>query len=122
MANNAETIMTHTTTSPEQMIKGDFLIVKETMGRSFIFTAYKRIYGNQFRTKYNEVKSYKGNRYGKITSEKITFANGVNSSSVNIVLKELKEKIYNSAYKAITLAYPETNEGNKQFGMIVLNY
>jgi hypothetical protein len=108
------------TNNIEYTLKGDFLIAKQEVGRTTIFTAYKRIYGNRFKTKYDEVKTYKNVLYGKMTSEKILIAGGVNSFSVNVILTDLKSKIYNSAYKAICLAYPEAENGVKQHGMITL--
>jgi hypothetical protein len=105
----------------EYKIKGDFLIAKEKIGASYIFTAYKRIYGSKFKTKYQEVKTYNNVLYGKMTSEKILIAGGVNSLSVNIILSDLKEKIYKGACKAIKLAYPEANDGVEENGKIVLS-
>jgi hypothetical protein len=103
-----------------QRLIGDFLVTKREIGRTLVFTAYKRIYGNQFKTKYQEVKTHQGVRYGKMTSERILIKDGVNSFSVNLALNDLKEKIYNGAYKAIILAYPEAKDGMKQQGLITL--
>jgi hypothetical protein len=102
-------------TQIENKVVGKHLVTKRPKGTAFEYVVYKRITSTGF---YNSVRSYKGQIYGLIGSEKSkrTYMRPAET----IVEQGKAELYYQKGYAAIYKAFPEAKNGLHSKGIITI--
>jgi hypothetical protein len=84
----------------QNKVVGNILVTKKKFGTGlYQITAYSRVFTQEYKDKYNSIRTYGGHIYGRIGSEK-------------------KDKQYGKAYRFIYLYFPEAKQGEQSFGSV----